>query len=158
MATVLENYLWDKQTLQQRVLQGGITADILWRYGELAYRIGVLETCQAYCKSAPATTNSQYLFKHYQMLDAYIQSLAQERNYGPNRGQDTEKERDAAKLNLSRVIQDYRGRFSSFAPQADNTYGLEVNQVINSIVPAWLQMRETFVPLRPKKEQEDVRR
>lgn len=31
MATVLENYLWDKQTLQQRVLQGGITADILWR-------------------------------------------------------------------------------------------------------------------------------
>ncbi len=23
MATVLENYLWDKQTLQQRVLQGG---------------------------------------------------------------------------------------------------------------------------------------
>ncbi len=60
--------------------------------------------------------------------------------------------------NLSRVIQDYRGRFSSFAPQADNTYGLEVNQVINSIVPAWLQMRETFVPLRPKKEKEDVRR
>lgn len=152
MATVLENYLWDKQTLQQRVLQGGITADILWRYGELAYRIGVLETCQAYCKSAPATTNSQYLFKHYQMLDAYIQSLAQERNYGPNRGQDTEKERDAAKLNLSRVIQDYRGRFSSFAPKADTTYGLEVDRVINTIVPVWIQMRETFVPLRPKKE------
>lgn len=72
MATVLENYLRDKQTLQQQVLQGGITADILWRYGELAYRIGVLKICQAYCKSVPATTNSQYLFKHYQMPDAYI--------------------------------------------------------------------------------------
>ena len=152
MATVLEGYLQDKQTLQQRVLQGGITADMLWQYGELAYRIGVLETCKAYCKSAPVTTDSQYLIKHYHMLDAYIQSLAQERNYGPNRGKDTEKERGAAKQNLSRAIQDYHGRFSSFAPKADTTYGLEVDRVINTIVPVWIQMRETFVPLRPKKE------
>lgn len=82
----------------------------------------------------------------------HIQSLAQERNYGPNRGKDTEKERGAAKQNLSRAIQDYHGRFSSFAPKADTTYGLEVDRVINTIVPVWIQMRETFVPLRPKKE------
>lgn len=148
MATVLENYGQYKQAMVQQMAQERIKADTLWRFGELAYRISVLETCQVYCKSAPACTDMQVLMRHYHMLDAYIQSLALERSYGPNRGKDTEKEREAAKMNLSRVIQDYRGRFSSFAPATDTTYSQEVGRVVNTILPAWLQLRETFVPLR----------
>lgn len=151
MATVLENYGHYKQTLAQSIAQGGVKADALWRYGELTYRISVLETCQAYCKSAPVCTDMNALSFHYKMLDAYIQCLALERAYGPNRGQNTEKEREAAKMNLGRVIQDYRRRFSGFAPTTEASYSQEIGKVISALMPAWLQLRETFVPLREEK-------
>ena len=147
MATVLGNYEQDKQALIQRMEQEQITADILWRYGELVYRIGVLETCKVFCRSAPVCREMKSLQRHYLMLDAYIQSIASERSYGPSRGPDTEKERQASMTNLTRVIQDYRQRFSSFVPASDSAYSVEVSRVIKSIMPVWLQFRDTFIPL-----------
>ena len=105
-----------------------------------------------YQRSAPVTTNIATLMGHYQMLDAYIQSLTYERRYGPDRGPDTQKERDAAQNNLGRVIQDYRSRFSGFRPASDDSYSNEVRRVITTLLPAWLQFRETLVPIKKAKE------
>ncbi len=55
--------------------------------------------------------------------------------------------------NLSRVIQDYRKRFSSFAPAAPESYGYEVGRVVNTLLPAWLQFRNTFVPIKKEKKE-----
>ena len=155
-ATVLEKYLERKQQLQQQIVQEKVTATLLWQYGELAYRISVLETCQAYCRSAPITTNVQSLTHHYHMLDAYIQNIAQERGYGPARGSDTEKERNAARTNLGRVIDDYRKRFASFVPASENIYSQEISKIVGVFLPVWLQMRETFGPLREEKKKEET--
>lgn len=106
MATVLENYYSIRTQVDTRIAQGGAPADAVWWYGEVVYRIGVLETFQMFCQTAPLTTEAKVLQGHYQMLDAYIQSIALERRYGPNRGPDTQKEREAAQTNLGRVIQD----------------------------------------------------
>ena len=92
------------------------------------------------------------LLGHYQMMDAYVQSLALERRYGPDRGPDTQKEREAAQSNLGRVIQDYRKRFSAFSPTAAMAYKKEINRVITTLLPAWLQFRNTFVPIKKAKE------
>lgn len=81
MATVLENYYGFRQQLLQRMSQQQITAGDLWLYGEILYRIGVLETCQMYLRSAPITNEMSFLVGHYQMLDAYVQNLARERRY-----------------------------------------------------------------------------
>ena len=153
MATVLENYYGFRQQLLQRMSQQQITAGDLWLYGEILYRIGVLETCQMYLRSAPITNEMSFLVGHYQMLDAYVQNLARERRYGPNRGPDTQKERDAAQVNLERVIQDYRKRFSGFQPAEPDAYQKEIGRVITMFLPAWLQYRNTFVPLKNKKEE-----
>lgn len=153
MATVLEKYRQYQQVLQQQMEQNGITQEILWKYGELVYRIGVLETCKTYSVSAPSTTKVNSLTRHYEMLDTYIQCIAQERSYGPSRGPDTEKERNAARSNLSRVIGDYRKRFSSFTPSSNAAYGQEIGRVMGVFLPVWLQMRETFVPLEEKKKE-----
>lgn len=152
MATVLENYYGLRQELERHMVQLPIRADHLWFFGEVAYRISVLETCQMYQRSAPVTTNIATLMGHYQMLDAYIQSLTYERRYGPDRGPDTQKERDAAQNNLGRVIQDYRSRFSGFRPASDDSYSNEVRRVITTLLPAWLQFRETLVPIKKAKE------
>ena len=145
MATVLENYYGFRQQLLQRMSQQQITAGDLWLYGEVLYRIGVLETCQMYLRSAPITNEMSFLVGHYQMLDAYVQCLARERRYGPNRGSDTQKEREAAQNNLERVIQDYRKRFSGFHPASPEAYRKEIGRVVTTFLPAWLQYRNTFV-------------
>ena len=100
----------------QRMAQAPINAVDLWYYGEIVYRVGVLETCQMYLRSAPVSMNTPELLGHYQMMDAYVQSLALERRYGPDRGPDTQKEREAAQSNLGRVIQEdvYKRQRSGF--------------------------------------------
>lgn len=153
MPTVLENYHNLHKEVDQRIAQGGAPAEALWQHGEVVYRISVLETCQTFCKTAPVTLEMQALQGHYKMLDAYVQCLASERRYGPNRGPDTQKERDAAQNNLGRVIQDYRKRFASFAPTEPDSYSREIGKVVRTLLPAWLQFRNTFVPLK-KKEKE----
>ena len=146
--TVLERYWELRVKLAQYMNQPQPKIIALWGYGEVLYRIGVLETCQVFTRMAASAADTRAQVEHYQMLDAYIQSLALERRYGPNRGPDTQKERDAAQNNLGRVIQDYRKRFSSFSPSSPAAYANEVNRLVNTIMPAWLMFRETFVPIK----------
>lgn len=154
MATILEKYQRERQNLYQQISEGTVTARALWRYNELTYRISVLESFRIFSISAPKTTDKKRLQRHYQMVDAFVQYSAQERSYGPSRGPDTEKERNAAKTNLDRVIQDYRKQFSSFSPSSDEAYGWKITDVMKVVTPAWLQMRETFVPLKEKQKGE----
>lgn len=153
MATVLEMYQSNRQSLYQKISEGNVTPHDLWICNELTYRISVLETFRIFSASAPSTTNTKTLQGHYKKVDAFIQHIAQERGYGPNRGPDTEKERNAARTNLDRVIQDYRKQFSSFVPSSDETYGWRITDVMKTVTPVWLQMRETFVPLKERKRE-----
>lgn len=157
MATVLRNYQDLRGKVETRMRNEDITAPMLWWYGELVYRIGVLETLQAYNNFAPPVMEIPTLASHYQMLDAYIQSLTLDRRYGPDRGPDTQKERDAASQSLERIVGDYRKRFASFAPKTTESYWEEVTRVIRSVLPAWLQVRDTYVPLKtvPKENGEE---
>ena len=133
MATVLENYYGIRRELEQRMAQQPGKVSNLWCYGEVLYRIEVV------------SLEIPVLLGHYQMLDAYVQCLARERRYGPNRGSDTQKEREAAQNNLERVIQDYRKRFSGFHPASPEAYRKEIGRVVTTFLPAWLQYRNTFV-------------
>ena len=72
MATVLEKYWNLRCQVEQMMAQNPSHAGLLWSYGEVIYRISVLETCQSFC-----------LRGHYQMVDAFIQCMTQERRYGP---------------------------------------------------------------------------
>ena len=153
MATVLENYYGIRRELEQRITQNPVTAASMWCYGEILYRTGVLETCQMYLRTAPISIETTALLGHYQMLDAYVQSLARERRYGPDRGPDTKKEREAAQNNLGRVIQDYRKRFASFHPASPEPYRNEINRVITTLLPAWLQYRNSFVHVKKLMEE-----
>ena len=114
--TVLERYWGLRQKLEQHMCQTQPASIALWGFGEVVYRISVLETCQTFTRMALTAADTRAQVEHYQMLDAYIQSLALERRYGPDRGPDTHKEREAAQNNLGRVVLDYRKRFSSFSP------------------------------------------
>ena len=65
MPTVLENYYNLRCEVDKRIAQGNAPADAIWWHGELVYRIGVLETCQMFCKTAPICLESKVLQDHY---------------------------------------------------------------------------------------------
>ena len=154
MATVLERYQTLRFQIGERMQTEVITPDMLWRYGELNFRISVLETLQAYLGAAPLVVERPRLEQHYMMLNAYIQSMMMDRKYGPVRGDGMKEEREAAERSLAQVVQDYRTRLSSFNPQNEESYRSEVSRIIKTVLPAWLQMRDTFVPLKPAKGKE----
>ena len=148
MATILENYLGLKTTLDTGMTLAAFCPGQIWQYQELLYRIEVLQVCQMFQKSAPESADVKTIVPHYQMMDAYIQNLLQERQNIA--GQDKQPTQTAYNSFFG-VVQDYRKRFGSFAPGNDaGKYGKEIAAVIRAVLPAWIQYRETCVSIHQK--------
>lgn len=148
MATLLEGYNASKNSFEAGMQTAQPTPDQIWKQQELLYRIEVLEACQMFVKTAPQSADVKDLHWHYQMIDAYFQSLTLERRYGLGTGEDVQKQRDTAHGNLFQVIQDYRRRFGSFAPGNDaGCYRKTIANVIQTVLPVWIQYRQTYIEI-----------
>ena len=147
MPTTLENYWGIRRQIEDDMGRAPATAEQILLHTELVYRISVLDTFQMFCRSASTITALPAMMSHYKLMDSFVESLTRDRRYGPSRGPDTENERQAADTSFTRVVADYRQRFSSFVPDPPEAYAQEIGKVVNAIIPAWLQSRNTFVPL-----------
>ncbi|MCI9192456.1 MAG: hypothetical protein HFE92_03515 [Acutalibacter muris] len=115
---------------------------------ELNYRICVLETFQAFSKSAPMGMKVDDLSYHYQLVDAYIKSVLSERQFGAKTDADGKKRRETAHQSLEKVVQAGRKQFSSFAPSKPEQYSQTVGKYINALLPVWMQYRDTYINLQ----------
>lgn len=145
MATYLTEYNTLKTSMTQQAAASGMSLEQLMVYQELLYRIEVLETCQTLCKSAPATTNVPDLCGHYKLVDAYILCMMKERRLGQPAEQKLKEQRETAFSNFDRVVTDCRKRFSSFQPSAPEQYKTSIGRMINTVLPVWLQFRNTYI-------------
>ena len=152
MAKLLDKYQAQKCTIEAGKQNAKLGPEQIWQYQELLYRISVLETFQMFDQSAPKSVDMKSLVLHYQMIDAYIQNLTQERRSGTSADENTQKQRDTAHSSLLRVIQDYRRRFGSFAPSTGIQYQTDIHNVIISVITVWIEYRNTFIMLNTKKE------
>lgn len=82
MATWLSEYKNLKNEMEKQIGAGHVSLEQLMLYQELLYRIEVLYASQAFCQTAPVTTDVAVLSGHYQLVDAYIQCLTKERRLG----------------------------------------------------------------------------
>ena len=65
----------------------------------------------------------------------------------PNSYDDTLKNQRATALsNLQTVINSFRKQFQSFQPTTPEAYRAAIGKMINTILPAWLQYRFTYIP------------
>lgn len=115
---------------------------------ELNYRICVLETFQAFSKSAPMGMKVDDLSYHYQLLDAYIKSVLSERQFGAKTDADGKKRREAAHQSLEKVVQAGRKQFRNFSPSKPEQYSQAVSKYINALLPVWMQYRDTYINLQ----------
>ena len=145
MATMLESYIAQKNGFDAGMQTSMPGPEGILRQQELLYRVEVLEACQMFVKSAPRGTDTKELCWHYQIVDAYLHNLVLERRLGAAADENLLKQRDTAHGNLLRVIQDYRKRFGSFAPGGNgDAYKKEITNVIQTVLPVWIQYRQTF--------------
>ena len=126
MATWLSEYKNLKNEMEKQIGAGHASLEQLMLYQELLYRIEVLYASQAFCQTAPVTTDVAVLSGHYQLVDAYIQCLT-------------------ASETLEKVVLDCRKRFSSFTPTDQNQYRKGVSILINTVLPVWLKLRNTYI-------------
>ena len=150
MATMLENYQAQKINFDNGMQTAMPDLAQIWRQQELLYRIEVLETCQMFVKTAPNSVDLDMLVPHYQMIDAYIQSLTLERRYGLNTSnEEIKKLRNTAYNSLNLVIESYRKHFESFTPENDTgCYRKIITSVIQTVLPVWIQYRQTYIDIK----------
>ena len=143
MGTMLERYWAIKVDMDSGMQTAKPPPEQIWQYQELLYRIEVLQACRMFQKTAPESADVKVLTPHYQMLNAYIENLTLERRGCAANSGDMQAQRDTARGNLRRVVEDYRKRFGSFAPGNDaGRYGKEISSVIKAVLPAWIQYRQ----------------
>ena len=146
MATTLEQYNQMKQQLTAKIADGTVTVDQLLGYQELLYRISVLESCMNFVKTAPVTNDMKVMSYHYQVVEALFTCLLQERQFGIPADDVVRKQRATALENLQTVVNSFRKQFQSFKPAAPEAYRAAVTKMVNTILPAWLQYRFTYIP------------
>ena len=146
MATTLDQYYQTKQQLLARFAESAVSPEQAIGYQELMYRISVLESCMAFVKTAPVNSDMKAMCFHYQVVDTFFTSMLQERQFGMPADEKARKQRATALDNLTTVITSFRKQFHSFQPTTPEAYKENVSRMINTVLPAWLQYRFTYVP------------
>lgn len=123
----------------------------LWVYQELLYRIGVLEAFQLIAKAAPFSGDMKILFPHYQVVNMFVENLKKER-FLQAPDPDMQKQQQTAIGSLNSVIDDYRKRYANYAPQSPEQYQRDIGRTIATVLPAWIQYRNTITEIKLNEE------
>lgn len=147
MATILDQYRERQNEIRSKAAENSLMLEELLTMQELNYRVCVLETFQTFCKSAPITMNTKAMGYHFQMVNAYVNFVLNERRFGPKADADGQKKRETALASFERVVQDGKKRFTSFSAGTNEQYKKSISQYVNTILPVWMQYRNTYINL-----------
>ena len=145
MATLLSQYQEQQKKLFETLDAGTLTQDKLLALQELNYRICVLQTMQAYCKSAPVSTDLHQIGYHYQLVVSSLRALLSERKFGPKADESRMRQRQTAAKALEDVFTDQSRRFQSFKASSPDLYRKSVQSMINTVLPVWVTYRGTYI-------------
>jgi len=147
MPNLLQVYREKQANVYKRISAHTLPTKEVLQMQELNYRIFVIETFQAFCKSAPMGMDTKELCYHYQLVDSNVRFLLEERKFGPKADEAGQKKREAARVSLEKVIQDGRKRFSSFSPTKPEQYRDNIMKYVNTVLPVWMQYRNAYINL-----------
>ena len=125
----------------------------LWKLQEIMYRIEVLEVFKQFAVAAPLSTDWNVIRNHYLIVDAYAENLSKERDLpaaAPD--SDIQKQRQTAFESLISVMTDFRKRYKSYKPQGPEQYQKDIERTIATVLPAWVQYRNTINEIKLTEE------
>ena len=142
---LIDVYKNKQADLQKKIETKELKLDSLPVLQELNYRVFVLETIQAFCRTAPVTLEKKALFYHYQLIAASFRSLLGGRNFGLQVNEDAKQTRETAGSTLEQVISDGLNRFNGFEPMQPEEYKNRIAKLINAVLTVWVQYRNTYI-------------
>lgn len=145
--TLLDKYIEMQDEIKSQISANSLPLDTLTVMQEVNYRIYVLRTCQAFTKTAPQTGDTNVLSYHYQLVKAFISALINERKFGLRTDDEGQKKRATACESLKSVIAGNCKRFQSFVPTTQDQYKRTVMNMINTVLPVWIQFRDTYIQI-----------
>lgn len=145
MATILEQYCEMQSKMRSQIAENSLLLGDVLIMQEVNYRICVLETFSSLCKTAPITMDTNAMGFHYQIVDAYVRFVLNERKFGLKTDAEGQKKRETAYVSFEKVVQDGRKRFSSFSASNAEQYKASIGNYIMSILSVWLQYRNTYI-------------
>lgn len=151
MATILGMYSDMRNNIRKQINAGKAQVSDSLLIQELNYRIGVLETFQDLLASAPTTTDKQVIGLHYHIVTGNIKCLMDERRFGPKVNDEGLKRRETAFTSFDNVAKDGTRRFGSFTGDNAEWYRNEINNYIKTILPMWVQYRNTYINIEVSK-------
>lgn len=147
MASMLDRYIEMKNEMMEQMESHEMTQLELLAFQELAYRIGVLESCRVFTKSAPITMDSKVMLPHYRVVDAFMTTMLVERLVGKTPDEQTKVQRETARENVKKIEDSFRKNFSGFVPKNESQYKAGITAMMNTVLPAWIQYRNTYIML-----------
>ena len=151
--TMLEHYIDQKTSAMTIMREKAPNLPQAWYFQELVYRIGVLETIQAYTKSAPFSADAKVLATHYQLFEAYLLSLISERKVTMATQKEVKEMQETALKNMNVIFTSDKARFAHYAPRTPEQYQTDIERFANTFLPAWVQYRNTLVEIKTKEMQ-----
>ena len=145
MATVLGQYKQYQEGLLKKISDGSLKQQELLAFQELNYRIATLELMQAYCRTAPVTTELSAIGYHYQLVIASFRALLTERRFVPKGDEQKVQQRATALKSLEAVFNDQCRRFQSFNAGTPELYRKSVQEMINTVLPVWVSYRTSYI-------------
>ena len=124
----------------------------LWSFQELLYRIEVLEGFKQFAAAAPFSADMKVLTPHYKVVNAYVENLKKERDLPAAPNADIQKQRETALAGLCSVVEDYRKRYANYIPQNPEQYQKDICRTIGTVLPAWVQYRNTINEIKLTEE------
>ena len=138
MATILEQYRERQNNIRAQLAANSLPPEEILLMQEINYRICVLETFEAFCKSAPVTMDTRVMGFHFQIVDAYVRFALNERKFGPKVDAVGQKKRETAYQSFEQVALDGRKRFSSFSAGTQDQYLYQNDSACMDAVPEYL--------------------
>lgn len=151
MATMLDTYVDLQMNFEDQLANNALPLDKVMKYQELLYRISVLKSCQLFVKTAPITVDTQVLSEHYQMWEAYLYTMMTNHKVGEPADLKRAEQRKTAETSLGEVTQNLRKQFGSFQATTAEIYKQKITTLITTVLPVWIQYRETYVSLKEEK-------
>lgn len=148
MATLLQKYSQILATMESQAAENAFPVEKLLEAQEIKFRITVLESCQFFCKTAPVTTNTNVLSYHYQVVGAYLRSMVQDHKFGIPATPELRQKRQTAESSLQQILQSCQKQFSSFQPTMPDLYKKNISILVNTVLPAWIQYRDTYIDIK----------
>lgn len=143
---LIEQYQKSGKLLEEQLLGCECSVKKVVELQELKYRISVLSTMRMFEGSAPIDGTLDDIAYHFRILTKYIGFLIEERKMGKKTDEAGQKKRKTAAEALESVFESKKEEYEEYDFEENpSTYMKFVNGVICTVIPAWVQYRDSYI-------------